>query len=169
MTVSGLSSGGFMAAQMHNIYSSQFSGAGIFSGGPFYCGQENPAEKIESCTVKPEGIDLDAIQAKTKNLNIDSPENLKDQKVWVFGGVLDTVVVQGVQDKLVDQYLRNGAEVGYINSIQSQHAFPTDLDRNKNPCAFIGDPYINNCGFDGVGSMLSYIFPMLENERVFDW
>jgi poly(3-hydroxybutyrate) depolymerase len=37
VTVSGLSSGGFMAVQMHVAYSSVFSGAGIFAGGPYYC------------------------------------------------------------------------------------------------------------------------------------
>ena len=37
-TVSGMSSGGFMAVQMHVIYSDLFEGAGVVAGGPFYCG-----------------------------------------------------------------------------------------------------------------------------------
>lgn len=36
-TVSGISSGGYMAVQMHVIYSGEFTGAGIVAGGPFYC------------------------------------------------------------------------------------------------------------------------------------
>lgn len=40
-TVSGISSGGFMAVQMHVIYSDHFSGAGVVAGGPFYCAQDN--------------------------------------------------------------------------------------------------------------------------------
>ena len=35
-TVSGISSGGYMAVQMHIINSSLFKGAGIVAGGPFY-------------------------------------------------------------------------------------------------------------------------------------
>ncbi len=39
-TVSGLSSGGFMAAQLHVAYSETFAkGAGIVAGGPFYCAE----------------------------------------------------------------------------------------------------------------------------------
>jgi hypothetical protein len=29
-----------MATQLHNIYSTQFTGAGIISGGPFHGGEE---------------------------------------------------------------------------------------------------------------------------------
>ena len=40
VSVSGLSSGGFMAVQMHVAYSATFrKGAGIVAGGPFYCAE----------------------------------------------------------------------------------------------------------------------------------
>ena len=43
ITVSGLSSGGFMAVQLHVAYSSTFKrGAGIVAGGPYYCIDGNP-------------------------------------------------------------------------------------------------------------------------------
>jgi hypothetical protein len=38
-TVSGISAGGFMAAQMAIAFSQSIVGAGIFAGGPFYCAQ----------------------------------------------------------------------------------------------------------------------------------
>jgi hypothetical protein len=38
-TVSGISAGGFMAAQMAIAFSASIAGAGIFAGGPFYCAQ----------------------------------------------------------------------------------------------------------------------------------
>jgi len=37
LTVSGISSGGYMAVQFHVSYSSAINGAAIFAGGPFYC------------------------------------------------------------------------------------------------------------------------------------
>lgn len=37
ITVSGLSSGGHMAHQLHVAYSDLFSGAAIIAGGPFGC------------------------------------------------------------------------------------------------------------------------------------
>ena len=38
-SVSGLSSGAFMAVQLHLAYSASFSGAGIIAGGPFRCAE----------------------------------------------------------------------------------------------------------------------------------
>lgn len=39
-SVSGLSSGGFMAVQLHVAFSATFkAGAGIVAGGPYYCAQ----------------------------------------------------------------------------------------------------------------------------------
>ena len=37
-TLSGMSSGGYMAVQMHTIYSSLFKGLGVYAGGPYGCG-----------------------------------------------------------------------------------------------------------------------------------
>ncbi|MGH8498534.1 MAG: hypothetical protein ACRERV_06990, partial [Methylococcales bacterium] len=36
-TISGLSSGAFMTAQLHVAFSHYFGGAAIIAGGPFYC------------------------------------------------------------------------------------------------------------------------------------
>ena len=166
-----MSSGGFMSAQMHYIFSSEFSGAGVVSGGPFYCNTSLiPAHLIVACTKNPENIDLDALSSLIADLNIDPTDNLKDQKVWVYGGLLDTVVVQGVQDKLVEQYRSYGADVKYVNTLSSQHTFPTDYVRNTNACAYAGMPYISNCEFDGVHSMLTHILPdVIKKERVMNW
>ena len=41
VTVSGFSSGGFMAVQMHVAHSSFIKGAAIFAGGPFGCAANN--------------------------------------------------------------------------------------------------------------------------------
>jgi poly(3-hydroxybutyrate) depolymerase len=40
-SVSGLSSGAFMAVQMQVAYSSSIVGAGIVAGGPYYCAANN--------------------------------------------------------------------------------------------------------------------------------
>ncbi|MEY2874192.1 MAG: hypothetical protein RLZZ373_1563, partial [Pseudomonadota bacterium] len=43
LSVSGLSSGAFMAAQLQVAYSATFKGAGIVAGGPYYCAAGNMA------------------------------------------------------------------------------------------------------------------------------
>ena len=41
ITVSGLSSGAYMAVQMHVSHSKSINGSAIFAGGPFYCAESN--------------------------------------------------------------------------------------------------------------------------------
>ena len=51
-SVSGLSSGGYMAVQFHVAYSSLVKGAGIIAGGPYFCAQDSQdtATNVCSCT-----------------------------------------------------------------------------------------------------------------------
>lgn len=46
-TISGISSGGFMANQMATIFSSQFSGVGTVAGGFYYCAQAHLPKQIK--------------------------------------------------------------------------------------------------------------------------
>jgi hypothetical protein len=39
VAVSGISSGAFMAVQLHVAYSSVFKGVGVLAGGPYYCSE----------------------------------------------------------------------------------------------------------------------------------
>jgi poly(3-hydroxybutyrate) depolymerase len=47
LTISGISSGGFMAAQMGVIYSSQFSGVGTVAGGFYFCAGNHMQDKLK--------------------------------------------------------------------------------------------------------------------------
>jgi hypothetical protein len=62
-TISGISSGGFMANQMSTIYSSQFAGVGTVAGGFYYCA-ENYLPKI---------IKADALTIGTADLFLFEP------------------------------------------------------------------------------------------------
>ena len=49
-TVSGLSSGGYMAVQMHVAFSATFrKGAGVVAGGPFYCAEGSIVHATGRC------------------------------------------------------------------------------------------------------------------------
>lgn len=65
-TVSGLSSGGYMAVQLHVIYSNLFKGAGIVAGGPYYCAEDNLGIAMSSCMKNPFMISLPILEAFTK-------------------------------------------------------------------------------------------------------
>jgi hypothetical protein len=50
LTISGISSGGFMAAQMGVIYSDQFSGVGLVAGGFYFCAQNHLQNKLKDAS-----------------------------------------------------------------------------------------------------------------------
>ena len=101
---------------MHVIYSALFVGAGIFAGGPYDC-SHGPFGNITDCTVAPQNIDHsyleNVINANLANAShpIDDPKNLQDAPVFIYSGVLDTVVIQGVVDITNEIYGRFGASV----------------------------------------------------------
>src|SRR5262245_55504428 len=51
-SVSGLSSGGYMAVQFHVAHSAIVKGAGVIAGGPYFCAQDDQgiATTVCSCT-----------------------------------------------------------------------------------------------------------------------
>src|SRR5512132_772362 len=50
ISVSGISSGGFMAHQFHVAHSSNVMGAGIVAGGPYYCAEGSIAHAVTKCS-----------------------------------------------------------------------------------------------------------------------
>ncbi len=49
VTVSGLSSGAFMAVQMHAAFSDRIQGAGVVAGGPYYCAEGDLIKALTTC------------------------------------------------------------------------------------------------------------------------
>ena len=88
-TVSGLSSGGFMAAQLHVAYSATFNkGAGIVAGGPFYCAEGSIVNATGRCMASPAGIPVSSLVSTTNTWAsqgiIDPVANLQGSKVYLF-------------------------------------------------------------------------------------
>jgi poly(3-hydroxybutyrate) depolymerase len=49
VTASGLSSGGYMAVQLHIAHSKQVKGVGVIAGGPYYCAQGSLWTALYNC------------------------------------------------------------------------------------------------------------------------
>ena len=165
-TVSGLSSGGFMAVQLHVAYSATFrKGAGVVAGGPFYCAEGSVTNATGRCMASPAGIPTSTLVSTTNNWAqqglIDPVANLQSSKVYMFAGTLDDVVRPGVMDALKTYYnsFVPAANVVYKKDIASQHAMVTD--DYGNGCSFKGAPYINDCNFDLAGAILQQLYGTL--------
>jgi len=168
ISVSGLSSGAHMAAQLHMAHSEIFNGLAMVGGGPYYCSRGELSRGIGECLSSGE-IDVDALrayaQAKAAEDQIDAVEDLADDPVWIFHGALDDVVGKGPSDAAAALYASLVAPdaVTYVTDIEVAHGMPT-LDTGL-PCEKFGTPFLNACGYDGAGEILKTMYGVL-NPRV---
>ncbi|RYG12232.1 MAG: hypothetical protein EON92_08765, partial [Burkholderiales bacterium] len=165
-TVSGLSSGGFMAVQLHVAYSATFAkGAGIVAGGPFYCAEGSIVNATGRCMASPAGIPTSSLVTTTNNWAtqgvIDPVANLASSKVYLFSGSIDSTVKPGVMDALKTYYnsFVPAANVVYKKDIAAEHAMITDDFGSA--CSTKASPYINDCNFDLAGAMLQHFYGTL--------
>lgn len=166
ITVSGLSSGGYMANQFHLAYSDWVKGAGIVAAGPYYCGQNAITTALSQCVNKMETpVNLDALNAQARawaqSGKIAPLDNLKDSKVWLLHGTADTRVLSGVSDLLHEQYTAwvPASQVRYVNDKPFAHVFPT-VDEGGS-CMTSESPFIGACEYDAAGEMLNFMYDSL--------
>src|SRR5882672_8494410 len=93
-TVSGLSSGGFMAVQLHVAYSATFKkGAGVVAGGPYYCAEGSIVNATGRCMTHSSSIPVASLVSTTNGWAssglIDPVTNLNASKVYMFSGSVD--------------------------------------------------------------------------------
>jgi poly(3-hydroxybutyrate) depolymerase len=167
ITVSGLSSGGFMANQLGYAYSSTFSGVGVFAGGPFNCAAHNNYTAcMYNATIS--SAQLSTMQTDINNwsgTNIDAKSNVANQKVFLWVGSSDTTVGPNPMNAVNTQYQNNAvaaANLQYVNSSGAAHTFPTDFDSTgNNSCSSAVSPYISNCSYDGAKALFTKLYGTL--------
>src|SRR5580658_1645992 len=101
-SVSGISSGGFMAVQFGVAFSSIIEGIGVFAGGPFDCSQGSVTAAENACGDATSSPDVTPMIAATKSLAvsgaIDATSYLASERIFLFGGADDAIVSPLVMD-----------------------------------------------------------------------
>ncbi len=99
VTVSGVSSGGYMAVQTHVALADRVSGAGIVAGGPYHCAEGGVGNALGRC-MSGENLDVSQLVSFTREAaasgNLAATEFLDGAKVWIFRGAKDAVVASAV-------------------------------------------------------------------------
>jgi poly(3-hydroxybutyrate) depolymerase len=181
-SVSGISSGGFMAVQFGVAWSSIIKGVGVVAGGPYYCAQAKASDIFTDFTapiIAAAGpcmsgplADLkpmtDAVAHNAAEAAIDSPDNIKRQKVYLFHGYNDSVVAKAVTDataRFYQAYLGEAARgnLFYQDTLGAGHSFVvTDQpDEKLDACPANKKPFIDQCGYDQAGIILQHIYGVL--------
>jgi poly(3-hydroxybutyrate) depolymerase len=164
ISVSGLSSGAFMANQLGWSYASTFMGVGMFAGGPYMCaGHSNYTACMYNATIS--AAMLSTMQADIDNWsgNANDPKSgAARQKVFLFVGTSDSTVGPNPMTAARTQYQNNGVPAANLSDVKyaaTAHVFPTDFDATgNNACSTSASPYIANCGYDGAKAVLSWIY-----------
>jgi poly(3-hydroxybutyrate) depolymerase len=179
-SVSGISSGAFMAVQFGTAWSSVIKGVGVVSGGPYYCAQAQasdiltaymrPIATATGACMKGPAPELDIFtQMADKEAAagaIDPLKNLAAQKVYIFHGFNDAVVARSVTDAAAAFYRHYEGDAGkgnlyYQTVIGAGHSFVVlDQPQTKglDGCTENRDPYIDQCGYDQAGVLLQHMY-----------
>jgi len=156
-SISGLSSGAFMAVQYQVAFSASVKGAGVVAGGPYYCAAVQMAltgicmGQIPFMPPNP-SLMVDAAKEYAALGRIDPVENLKNDRIYLFSGTRDTVVYQQAVDANVHFFEALGVDrqhLRYVNNMPAGHAFITP--RYGNDCPANDSPYISHCALSGKG------------------
>ena len=174
-SVSGLSSGAFMAVQLQVAYSRSIVGAGVVAGGPYYCAANSvyfAGICMGQMPFAPNPyLMVDAAKKFAGTNLIDPLGNLAKRRVYVFSGTDDRIVRQPAVDATVAFFKQVGVRpvnLAYVNKVPAGHAVITPSSGND--CSANAAPYISHCtvggtGYDQAGAVLGHIYGAL-NPRV---
>ncbi len=182
-SISGISSGAFMAIQFATAWSSVIKGVGVVAGGPYWCAKADADDFINGFTLPimtatgpcmagppPELSSFFAkADAKSAAGDIDALKFVSRQKVYVFHGYNDAVVAKSVTDAAAGFYRHylgepNRGNLYYQTTIGAGHSLVIAQEPHKdglNNCEDNAVPYIDQCGYDQAGIILQHIYGAL--------
>ena len=144
VTVSGVSSGAYMAVQLHVAYSGTFQGVGAIAGGPYYCAENLPPSLIDTIKLRcmngfipPSAAPfIHEAKAAAAAGEIDNLSNLANDKVLIFNSATDQVINPGLGALSVifyEAFVGIEGEVKGMNTIpdwlgyEIAHGFPSAM------------------------------------------
>lgn len=165
VTVSGISSGGYVAVQFHVAYSTLVNGAAVIAAGPYACAEGSLRHALGRCMKGDEPIPTGRLVALTSHLAlpgsqqaIDPIAGLATDRVWLFHGRRDPYVGAAVTDALQGYYetLVEPASVVRIEHPDAGHTFPTLHEGSA--CDATESPFLGACGYDAAGELLGHLY-----------
>ena len=179
-TVSGISSGAYMAGQFHLAHNSIVTGAGLIAGGPYGCAQSvfsgvapgagaiilSASRAVNGCmlnALKIWGVPNPARLAKkaralARQQRIDPIENITSDRIYLFSGSKDQTVKPPIVEAAKAFYIDIGIKpqnIRFKNDIPAGHGFVTT--DHGGACASSNRPFIVDCDYDQAGAVLNHL------------
>jgi hypothetical protein len=188
-SVSGISSGAYMAGQFQLAHAKKVTGAAIIAGGPWGCAESaftgmlpsfgtemlNMNRAINGCmSNKMEALGVpnaatlaDKAKDRAGRGEIDPVADVTNDRVYLFTGKEDRTVVPPIVQSAREFYGTLGVaekNILFESSYPAGHAFVTD-DAGLS-CEKTGEPYVVDCDYDQAGALLTHIYGKLEPRAV---
>ena len=159
-TVAGISSGGFMAVQLHVAFSSTFHYAAIYAGGPYYCAQNSLTTAQTTCqyaTTSSLSASESYLDSQSAAGTIDNKSNLSGQKAYLWSGTSDSTVSPKTMNDLNSEYAHYGVATKYDNTYAAGHGW--ESPDGEVACGTTASPYMIDCsGYDSEKTWLTYFY-----------
>jgi len=180
-SVSGISSGAYMAGQFQLTQGELVVGAGIIAGGPYGCAESifaglmpGPGSAMINATKAINGCMLNAMQI----WGVPNPPALVDRarrlaqtqaiapieatlsdRIYLFTGKSDHTVAPPIVAAAASFYSILGVpqnQIKFVTGINAGHAFVTE--NQGAACDVTAKPYVVDCDYDQAGDLLSFIY-----------
>lgn len=170
VAVTGISSGAYMAQQVHIAFSDRIVGAGLLAGGPYGCAEGSLDLALSRCIkgepTLPSAVPLAArVRALADAGKVAPLAGLSGDRVLVMHGTADKLVAASVSRASLDLYRAIERELPApwaapmaldLREGDYAHVWPT-LDAGGD-CGTTAAPYIGKCGIDLAGAIVSALF-----------
>lgn len=182
-SISGISSGAFMAVQFGTAWSSVIKGAGVIAGGQYWCAQADADDVINgftlpimhatgSCMKGPPPDLKNSVakaDAKAASGDIDPLRFVSRQKIYMFHGTNDAFIARSVTDAAAAFYRHylgdaNRSNLYYQTAVGAGHSLVVAREPHAgglNACNDNKTPFIDQCAYDQAGILLQHIYGAL--------
>lgn len=164
ITVSGISSGAYMAGQLHVAHSARVDGAALIAGGPYDCALGNIGRALGPC-IKGDGLEVEPLLGAARDAAdtgaIDALTGLAGDAVWLFHGTNDAAVAKPVVGAAGAAYRALGTDAPLlVDDVPAAHGIPTIATGVA--CDTFDEPYLQACDYDAAGALLAHLLGPLE-------
>ncbi len=184
-SVSGISSGAYMAGQFQMAHAKRVVGAAIIAGGPYGCSESifantmpgtgtailNLSKAVNGCMLDLLGLwgvsdpqDLATkAEERARKGEIDPIADVVNDRVYLFTGTADHTVAPSIVKHAAQFYEKLGVpekNIAFVSDLPAGHAFVTDDEGSA--CGVSGEPYVVDCDYDQAGALLKHIYGNLQ-------
>ena len=164
VAVAGLSSGAYMATQVHVALNSRVHGAALVAGGPYGCAQGTLETALGPCmAAQPAAPDVGALVAaatrRAGEARVDPFTAFDGDRVWVLHGAKDATVSPALARATADLYRGLGGDSLDVQVDDARgfgHGLPSI--NGGAPCEAPASPWLLDCGIDAAGEAMRALF-----------